>query len=77
MVREATELGLAEAQAMAYADLGVICSLQGLQLEELEAKYQAFQAQSRSAAANAYPGRPRDRAFRIGRSRRRGSHFRS
>jgi tetratricopeptide (TPR) repeat protein len=43
VVREATELQLPDAQAMAYADLGAVYSLQGLQLDALEAKYQAFQ----------------------------------
>jgi tetratricopeptide (TPR) repeat protein len=43
VVRDATEFQLPEAQALAYADLGVIYSLQGLQLDALEAKYQAFQ----------------------------------
>jgi tetratricopeptide (TPR) repeat protein len=43
VVREATELKLTEAQAMAYADLGCIYTLQGLRLEALEAKYLAFQ----------------------------------
>lgn len=42
VVREASELQLTEAQAMAYADLGVVYSLQGLKLEALEAYYQAF-----------------------------------
>ena len=39
---EATKLGLPEAQAMAYADLGAIYGSQGLRLEALEAEYQAF-----------------------------------
>jgi tetratricopeptide (TPR) repeat protein len=43
VVRDASKLGLAEVQAMGYADLGAVCSLQGLKLEELEANYQAFQ----------------------------------
>jgi tetratricopeptide (TPR) repeat protein len=42
VVREAIELQLEGAQALAYADLGVIYSLQGLRLEALEAHYQAF-----------------------------------
>ena len=40
---KATELRLPDAQAMAYADLGVIYSLQGLKLESLESHYKAFQ----------------------------------
>jgi tetratricopeptide (TPR) repeat protein len=43
VLHEATRLGLTEAQAMAYADLGVIYTSQGLRLEALEAEYQAFQ----------------------------------
>ncbi len=42
VAEEATALGLPEAQAMAYADLGVVYYLQGLKLEALEAHYQAF-----------------------------------
>jgi tetratricopeptide (TPR) repeat protein len=42
VLETATELGLADVQAMACADLGVIYSLQGLTLESLEAHYQAF-----------------------------------
>jgi tetratricopeptide (TPR) repeat protein len=42
VVREASELGLTEAQALAYADLGCIYTFQGLRLEAIEAKYQAF-----------------------------------
>jgi tetratricopeptide (TPR) repeat protein len=42
VVREATELRLTDAQALAYADLGVVYTLQGLKLEALEAHYQAF-----------------------------------
>jgi tetratricopeptide (TPR) repeat protein len=42
VVREANELGLTEAQAVAYADLGAIYSLQGLRLEAVEAEYHAF-----------------------------------
>jgi tetratricopeptide (TPR) repeat protein len=43
VLRDATELQLTEAQAMAYADLGAIYGLQGLRLEALEAEYHAFQ----------------------------------
>jgi len=42
VVREATELQLTDAQAMAYADLGVVYNLEGLKLEALEAYYQSF-----------------------------------
>jgi tetratricopeptide (TPR) repeat protein len=42
VLREATELELSEAQAMAYADLGAIYALQGLRMNALEAEYQAF-----------------------------------
>jgi tetratricopeptide (TPR) repeat protein len=42
VLREATELQLTEAQAMAYDDLGAIYTLQGLRLNALEAGYQAF-----------------------------------
>lgn len=42
VVRDASRLKLAEVQAMGYSDLAVVCSLQGLRLEELEANYQAF-----------------------------------
>jgi tetratricopeptide (TPR) repeat protein len=42
VVREATELQLQDAQALAYADLGVVFALQGLRLQALEAHYQAF-----------------------------------
>ena len=42
VIRDATELQLADAQAMAYADLGSIYHLQGLRMEALEAQYQAF-----------------------------------
>jgi tetratricopeptide (TPR) repeat protein len=42
VVRRAGELQLPDAQAMGYADLGVICSLQGQKMEALEAHYQAF-----------------------------------
>jgi tetratricopeptide (TPR) repeat protein len=43
VVREARERCLPDAQALAYADLGVVYSLQGLRLEALEAHYRAFQ----------------------------------
>ncbi len=43
VLREATELRITEAEALAYADLGVVYELQGLTLEALEAHYQAFQ----------------------------------
>jgi tetratricopeptide (TPR) repeat protein len=43
VVREAGKLGLPDAQALAYADLGAVYSLQGLRLEALEAHYRAFQ----------------------------------
>jgi len=42
VVRDATELNLTDAQAMGYADLGVVYHLQGLKLEGLEAHYKAF-----------------------------------
>jgi tetratricopeptide (TPR) repeat protein len=42
VVREATDLGLTDAQALAYADLGTIYNFQGLRLEALKAHYQAF-----------------------------------
>ena len=42
VVREASRLNLPEVQALGYADLGAVCAVQGLQLEELEANYQAF-----------------------------------
>jgi tetratricopeptide (TPR) repeat protein len=42
-VRDATELRLTDAQAMAYADLGSVYTLQGLRIEALGAQYQAFQ----------------------------------
>jgi tetratricopeptide (TPR) repeat protein len=42
VLREAIELEITEAQAMAYADLGAIYDLQGMILESLDAKYQAF-----------------------------------
>jgi tetratricopeptide (TPR) repeat protein len=43
VLSRASELHLPDAQAMAYADLGVIYNLQGLKLEALEAHYKAFQ----------------------------------
>jgi tetratricopeptide (TPR) repeat protein len=43
VVRVAGEHGLPEAQALGYADLGVVYSLQGLRLEALQAHYRAFQ----------------------------------
>jgi tetratricopeptide (TPR) repeat protein len=43
VAREAARLSLPDAEAMAYADLGVVYSLQGLRLEALEAHYRAFQ----------------------------------
>jgi tetratricopeptide (TPR) repeat protein len=46
VVREATKLGLTEAQAMAYADLGCIYTFQGMRLEALEANYLAFRLSS-------------------------------
>jgi tetratricopeptide (TPR) repeat protein len=42
-VQYATELRLADARAMAYADLGSVYTLQGLRIEALGAQYQAFQ----------------------------------
>lgn len=42
VVREATELQLTDAQALAYADLGAVYNLEGLKLEALEAYYQSF-----------------------------------
>jgi tetratricopeptide (TPR) repeat protein len=42
VVRQAAALRLQDAQALAYADLGTICTFQGLPLEALEAHYQAF-----------------------------------
>jgi tetratricopeptide (TPR) repeat protein len=46
VVRDAGDLGLADVQAIAYADLGAVCSLQGLGLEELQANYHAFRLAS-------------------------------
>jgi tetratricopeptide (TPR) repeat protein len=42
VIQDAGKLQLAEVQALGYADLGAVCALQGLRLEELEANYQAF-----------------------------------
>jgi tetratricopeptide (TPR) repeat protein len=42
VIQEASTLQLSEAQAMAYADLGSIYTLQGMRLEAIEAQYQAF-----------------------------------
>jgi tetratricopeptide (TPR) repeat protein len=42
VVTQATQLGLVDAQALAYADLGTIYTFQGMQLEALKAHYQAF-----------------------------------
>jgi tetratricopeptide (TPR) repeat protein len=42
VVRDASRLNLAEVQALGYADLGAVCALQGLRLEELQANYEAF-----------------------------------
>jgi tetratricopeptide (TPR) repeat protein len=42
VVREAEELGLPAALALAYADLGTIYAFQGLRLEALKAHYEAF-----------------------------------
>jgi tetratricopeptide (TPR) repeat protein len=46
VVRDASTLGLPDVQAMAYADLGAVCALQGLGLEELHANYHAFRLAS-------------------------------
>lgn len=46
VVRDASALNLPDVQAMAYADLGAVCELQGLRLEELQAYYQAFRLAS-------------------------------
>ena len=46
VVRDASGLGLVDVQAMAYADLGAVCALQGLGLEELQANYHAFRLAS-------------------------------
>jgi tetratricopeptide (TPR) repeat protein len=42
VLRDASQLGLADAQALAYADLGTIYTFQGLPLEALKAHFQAF-----------------------------------
>ena len=42
VVRQATQLGLVDAQALAYADLGTIFTFQGMRLDALKAHYQAF-----------------------------------
>jgi tetratricopeptide (TPR) repeat protein len=42
VVRDASELELPEVQALAYADLGAVCALQGLRVEEMQANYNAF-----------------------------------
>jgi tetratricopeptide (TPR) repeat protein len=46
VVRDASALALSDVQALAYADLGAVCSLQGLRVEELQANYQAFRLAS-------------------------------
>ena len=43
VLREATQLGLREVQAMGYAEAGVLYGVQGLRLESLEAYYSSFQ----------------------------------
>ncbi|HJR17178.1 MAG TPA: tetratricopeptide repeat protein [Gemmatimonadales bacterium] len=48
VVRDASELQLADVQSMAHADLGAIYALQGLRLEELQANYDAFRLTSDS-----------------------------
>ncbi|HET9466226.1 MAG TPA: hypothetical protein VFO71_11890 [Gemmatimonadales bacterium] len=42
VLRDAADLGLADVQALAYADLGAVYALQGLRLQELQANYNAF-----------------------------------
>jgi tetratricopeptide (TPR) repeat protein len=42
VLREATTLGVSDAQALANADLGAVYALLGLKVEALEAHYQAF-----------------------------------
>jgi len=42
VLREATTLGVSDAQALANADLGAVYALMGLKVEALEAHYQAF-----------------------------------
>lgn len=46
VVRDASALDLADVQAMAYADIGAVCWLQGLRVEELQANYHAFRLAS-------------------------------
>jgi tetratricopeptide (TPR) repeat protein len=46
VVRDAALLNLSDVQAMAYADLGAVCALQGFGLEELQANYHAFRLAS-------------------------------
>jgi tetratricopeptide (TPR) repeat protein len=46
VVRDASIMGLPDVQAMAYADLGAVCALQGLGVEELHANYSAFRLAS-------------------------------
>jgi tetratricopeptide (TPR) repeat protein len=46
VVRDASSQNLPDVQAMAYADLGAVCELQGLRLEELQAYYNAFRLAS-------------------------------
>jgi tetratricopeptide (TPR) repeat protein len=46
VVHDAGLLNLSDVQAMAYADLGTVCELQGLRLEELQAYYNAFRLAS-------------------------------
>jgi tetratricopeptide (TPR) repeat protein len=43
VVREASKLESTDVLAMAYADLGAVCGLQGLRLEAVAAQYKAFQ----------------------------------
>lgn len=44
VIRQAEALNLREVQAMAYADLGVVCELQGLHVEGVQAHYRSFRA---------------------------------
>jgi hypothetical protein len=46
VLRDSIELEIPDAQALAYADLGVVYGLQGLRLEALEAHYNAFRLTS-------------------------------
>ena len=62
VVRDATELQLTDAQAMAYADLGAVYNLQGLKLEALEAHYQAFRLSRDPQQRMRTPGRRGHRA---------------